>query len=175
MGEFRREHIPEAESMAQSTFGKSSTLTYDRAQDVRTGYAELRAPLVPTDARFIPIRGLELQLAGRRDDVRMTVPDNRAVAARATRPFTARRRADVYTVGARVLPRSWLMLRASLATGQTPPALQYLQERTVPVFEHSDNFGHLRFPFGLSMPQSQFRLSWALLRHSLVFYVQISF
>lgn len=136
MGEFRREHIPEAESMAQSTFGKSSTLTYDRAQDVRTGYAELRAPLVPTDARFIPIRGLELQLAGRRDDVRMTVPDNRAVAARATRPFTARRRADVYTVGARVLPRSWLMLRASLATGQTPPALQYLQERTVPVFSN---------------------------------------
>jgi iron complex outermembrane receptor protein len=133
MGEFRREHIPESANAVQGALAKSSTLTYDRAQEARSGYAELRAPLVAGDAGFLLARGLELQIAMRHDDVRTTVPENRAVVAQAASPFTARHRADVYTVGARVLPAPWLMLRASLATGQTPPALQYLQQRTLPI------------------------------------------
>ncbi len=133
LGEIRREHIPESPSSSQGALSKFSLLSYDRAQTVRSGYVELRAPLVPVDARFIPARGLELQLAARYDGVRITVPANRAVTADAAHPYVANRSAEVYTIGARVLPAPWLMLRASMATGQTPPALQYLQERTLPI------------------------------------------
>jgi iron complex outermembrane receptor protein len=53
---------------------RPSLVTPDRTQLVRSGYAELRAPVLARDFGFAPARGLELQLALRRDEVRRPFP-----------------------------------------------------------------------------------------------------
>ncbi len=134
LGEFRREHIPQSERFGLSNGVFAPSVTPARTQAVRSGYVEVRAPLVPRDAVFVLARGLELQLALRRDDVRTTFPEN--VLAGATFDegrTTIRHEASVFTVGGRAFPAPWLMLRGSLATGEAPPDLRHLQERAIRV------------------------------------------
>jgi iron complex outermembrane receptor protein len=118
MGEVRREHMPKGIEGDQATA--------DRLQTTRSGYVEFRAPLLARDGGFAPTRGLELQLALRRDAIRTGIPEN------SSDPDGVRigvhRRADTFTAGFRVLPADWLMLRGSLATGNAPPNLLHLQE-----------------------------------------------
>lgn len=129
LGEVRRERMPETESV---TFGESGMLkssTPDRVQRVKSVYAEFRAPLVAHDARFAPTRGLELQLALRHDDVETTFPDTILTGVSVRQVRTSVRNAnDVFTLGARVFPTDWLMLRASAATGEAPPDMTHLQQ-----------------------------------------------
>jgi iron complex outermembrane receptor protein len=132
VAEERREHMPQVTRLETTTNNSSVIQTFDRTQVIRSGYVELRAPLVSRESRFIPLRGLEAQLALRRDDVRTTFPENAIAGSALAIPLTTiRHQADVFTVGARALPVSWLMLRASLATGQAPPNLRYLKQTVI--------------------------------------------
>lgn len=128
LGEIRRERMPESQFVAVGENGGFKSVTADRMQRVRSGYVELRAPLLPRDLRFAPARGLELQLAVRRDDVRTTFPDTLLSGVSTQVRTTVRHQSDVFTFGARAFPTDWLMVRASAATGQSPPDMTQLQE-----------------------------------------------
>jgi iron complex outermembrane recepter protein len=88
-----------------------------RSRVNRSFYGELRSPLVGS---------LELQLAIRRDE------QEDDFARDISRPGTERARTKftgtAYTAGAKISPVSWLMLRASYATGEQPPPLPSLAE-----------------------------------------------
>lgn len=139
LGEIRREHMPEAEDVFAAAGRSSIVLTPDRTQEVLSAYAELRVPLVGQDTPLALARGLEAQLAVRRDEVRTTFPSDVQVGPTRGDLATIRHQADVFTIGARAFPARWLMLRASLATGEAPPDLRHLQERGFLVsFDHPD-------------------------------------
>jgi iron complex outermembrane receptor protein len=129
LGEIRRERMPETAYTGTGQGGPFRIVTPDRTQLVKSGYVELRAPLLARDSRIAPARGLELQLALRRDKVETTFPDTilTGVANLQVRA-TVRNQADVFTVGARMFPADWLMLRASAATGESPPDMSQLQQ-----------------------------------------------
>lgn len=131
LGEIRRERMPQAELVSTGEGGTYRSLSADRIQRVESGYAELRAPLLPRNTRIAPLRGLELQLAARRDRVRTTFPDTLLNGATNQIRTTIRHQADVFTFGARAFPTDWLMLRASAATGQSPPDMTQLQELAI--------------------------------------------
>ncbi|MFC3077675.1 TonB-dependent receptor [Phenylobacterium terrae] len=132
LGGVRRERMPEGSTFNLALGPPSLQPTPERTQTVRSGYVELRAPLAPPDAAFPLVRGLEFQLALRRDDVRTRFPEN-ILTARTLQEghATLRHQADVFTAGARVFPAPWLMLRASVATGEAPPDLRHVQEQTL--------------------------------------------
>lgn len=130
LGEIRREHMPQTASEDLASGTPFSTNTVNRLQRVSSAYAELRAPLGPENAAFVLARRLELQLALRRDDIETVFPENVAYGALdSAGRVHVRHQSDVFTVGVRTFPVSWLMLRGSLATGQSPPTLQHLQEQ----------------------------------------------
>ncbi|HJV40633.1 TonB-dependent receptor [Caulobacter sp.] len=129
LGEIRRERMPQSDYLSFGQGGALTTATPDRVQLVTSGYVELRAPLAPRDVRIAPLRGLELQLALRRDGVKTTFPDTILTGVSTQLVRTAvRRQADVFTLGVRTFPTDWLMLRASAATGETPPDMTHLQQ-----------------------------------------------
>lgn len=132
MGEARRERMPAIPYETTGPFGTSSSLTPDRVQRVASGYAELRASLLSRDIGFAPARGLELQLAVRRDEVRTIFPDTLLTGVSTVQArVRVRHRADMFTTGARVLPTDWLMLRASAATGQASPDMTQMQQTAI--------------------------------------------
>ena len=131
LGEVRRERMPETEILGVAEGGATRTRTPDRVQRVSSGYVELRAPLLARDSGLAPLRGLELQLALRRDEVETTFPDTLLTGVATYARTTVRHQADVFTFGARAFPTGWLLLRASAATGQSPPDMTHLQEITI--------------------------------------------
>jgi outer membrane receptor protein involved in Fe transport len=131
LGEVRRERMPETEILGLAEGGATRTRTPDRVQRVSSGYVELRAPLLARDSGLAPLRGLELQLALRRDEVETTFPDTLLTGVATYVRTTVRHQADVFTFGARAFPTGWLLLRASAATGQSPPDMTHLQEITI--------------------------------------------
>uniref|UniRef100_UPI0025ECD1E3 hypothetical protein n=1 Tax=uncultured Caulobacter sp. TaxID=158749 RepID=UPI0025ECD1E3 len=138
LGEARRERIPETNRVSTNENGETREVTPDRVQLVKSGYAEIRAPLLARNTPFGLARGLELQLALRRDGVRTTFPDNALSGATTVRVHaTTHHTADVFTAGLRTFPAEWLMLRASAATGTSPPDMSQLQQMGVPVTVNS--------------------------------------
>ncbi|MET3666071.1 TonB-dependent receptor [Caulobacter sp. 1776] len=131
LGEVRRERMPGTEISSLGEGGLFKTPTPDRIQRVTSAYVELRAPLLPRDSRVVLARGLELQLALRRDGVRTTFPDTLLTGVTSYVRTTVRHQADVFTFGARTFPTDWLMVRASAATGESPPDMSHLQEITI--------------------------------------------
>lgn len=126
--EARRDRVPAATVLIE-LFGPGLTFELpERAQSIRSGYAELRAPIGAQDADFPFLRGLEVQLAVRHDRTTTTLPDDGTpLAPTNDRLVSIRRDATVYTAGARLFPLRALMLRASLATGELPPTLSDFQ------------------------------------------------
>ncbi len=132
LAEVRRERMPETEYAQITEAGTARNLSPDRVQRVGSGYIELRAPLLAQSSRIVPARGLELQLAVRRDTVRTAFPDIVLTGVSTVRTrATTDHRADVYTAGVRTFPADWLMLRASAATGNSPPDMSQLQQMGV--------------------------------------------
>jgi iron complex outermembrane recepter protein len=128
LAEHRVENFPAYTSFDTVQGGGSSivtpSLTPSNPYATKSQYAELRAPLFDQQAA-IPVRGLELQLAARRDDEWLNFdlqPAGGAPAGRADKRFIG----TAYTAGAKSTPWSWLMVRASYATGQQPPPLDGL-------------------------------------------------
>jgi outer membrane receptor protein involved in Fe transport len=129
LAEVRRERMPQTEYGQVNQVSTITSVSPDRIQRVTSGYVELRAPLLSRESRIVPARGLELQLALRRDDIKTTFPDITQTGFATVRVMTAvRHEADVFTLGLRAFPADWLMLRASAATGESPPDMTHLQE-----------------------------------------------
>jgi hypothetical protein len=71
-------------------------------------------------------------VALRRDDVTTRFPDTvftgtQTLMTRAT----THHRSDVFTAGVRTFPADWLMVRASAATGESPPDMSQLQQLSI--------------------------------------------
>ncbi len=130
LGEQRREHVPVtsvAFPLLDMVFNIS---TPELSQLVRSGYAELRAPLAPRDSTLFFLRGLELQGAARYDSTDTRFPDDLGFGNPSNdRPASAYRSALMFTLGARVFPLRMLMLRGSYATGEVLPTIDQLQSR----------------------------------------------
>ncbi|SFI52997.1 TonB-dependent receptor [Caulobacter sp. UNC279MFTsu5.1] len=128
--ETRREHMPSS--------GEPDAEVAEQTQWVRSGYAELRAPITRLDAPFSLARGLELQLAGRVDRFNITTPlnDFGAKVFFEDTQVRWRRSTGTVTVGAKAQPIDGLALRASYSTGYLPPSPSQLQ-----VVSYVDRFG----------------------------------
>ena len=110
------------------------------SERIRSAYAELHAPLIDRSSAIVPFRGLELQLAARRDATRARLQSGylRDVIGAPDGFDSAGRAAITYTVGAKALPVPWLLVRASVATGEQTPPLSELGQTGVlisPIFD----------------------------------------
>jgi iron complex outermembrane recepter protein len=132
LAEHRREDVPTATDLRTSTT-LGTTITTPSSVPSRSSattslYTELRSRLLGAHAPAL-LRGLELQLAVRRDDqdndfARDPIATADGDGGRVRVRFVG----TAYTVGAKVTPWHWLMLRASYATGEQPPSLDALRE-----------------------------------------------
>ncbi len=122
-GEWRRESSPGLRtdaSIPDLPVDNSAELT----QTTRSAYGELRAPLISKESAFWPLRGLELQLAGRIDRFDIAAPGNvysAAVDDIVAAIVHARPQTTAETLGLRFNPLNGVMVRASYATGYLPP------------------------------------------------------
>ncbi len=140
VAEARREHIPASEVSFAFPGGALNLVLSDRARQVRSGYAELRAPAAAMDAKAFFLRGLEFQIAARYDHAATTLPEDGApLEPLNDKLTTVREDVAVYTAGARVFPLPALMLRASIATGRLPPNIGELQQASTTVTSAQDN------------------------------------
>jgi len=107
--------VADADSEPVQDFGRHSL-------SVTSASGELRAPLISSTSRMVPLRGLELQLAGRvdRDDILQPDEDD-TYPGDAKADLQAHYTTLAFTVGAKATPLAGLTLRASLATGNLPP------------------------------------------------------
>jgi outer membrane receptor protein involved in Fe transport len=102
------------------------TLNPANSSETTSIYAELRAPLFGDTEPAPFLRGLEVQMAARRDEQRTLF--NRYHLDGSIEPDQATYTGVAYTVGAKVSPAPWVMLRGSYATGEQPPAINDLIE-----------------------------------------------
>ena len=122
-----------AERRSESMPGSWETVTVDidsdpftvehrgdpRSRLTRSYYGELRSRLFDESARLRVIRGLELQMAVRRDEQEDDFPRDPFIPDSGF--LHTRFAGTAYTVGAKLSPARWLMLRGSYATGEQPP------------------------------------------------------
>jgi outer membrane receptor protein involved in Fe transport len=126
LGESRRERVAPAKVYTRRGTSSGVFDTPDRSIRVRSAYAELRAPLVPDDARSA-FRGLEVQLATRSDTIRTMFPVQPSFGFPSNGDLLQiDRHALTFTGGLRLFPLPRLMLRGSVATGELPPTIQQL-------------------------------------------------
>jgi iron complex outermembrane receptor protein len=95
------------------------------SSDVTSLYSELRVEVFGDEAPTPLLRGLELQLAARRDEQENVFPHD-ALNPSST-PIAVTFTEIAYTAGFKLSPTPWLMLRGSYATGEQPPELNALQ------------------------------------------------
>jgi outer membrane receptor protein involved in Fe transport len=126
LAEHRTETIPSYAATITGVFsGLAQTGPFaPQTVSMTSLYAELRSRVFAEAAPSPLLKGLEVQLAVRNDrqtsDFSTVPTDLTAPRLHITAAGTS------YTVGAKVTPLPWLMLRASFATGQTPPPEQAL-------------------------------------------------
>jgi iron complex outermembrane receptor protein len=127
LAEARRQYDPAETITVQSSDGTTSlTSVGAQTEDVQSAYGELRAPLISDTSWVKPLRGLELQLAGRLDRYALNVPTANYYTSltpglAGDLVTQAQYNTATFTVGARTKPLPGLMLRASFATGYLPP------------------------------------------------------
>ena len=120
LAERRIEDVPAYTRQTMNNQSVSSVGVASRGTATTSFYAELRSRLFGEAAPSLLLRGLEVQLALRND----TETDDFArfpQAPATTERLHARFSGTTYTVGAKVSPTSWLTLRGSYSTGETPP------------------------------------------------------
>lgn len=152
LAERRIEEVPAYTGVSQVNAVQTLTNIASRTSETTSFYAELRSRLV-TESASSMLRGLEVQLALRNDaetDDFSTVPRSPDPTKRTEAKF----KGTVYTVGAKVFPTSWLMLRGSHATGETPPPLARLIETqgALYYFAAADDPKRGRRPVGSGAP-----------------------
>ena len=131
LAERRTEEVPATRLWKNDEIDGVTTTTssniFDYSNATTSFYAELRSRLLGTNEAIPLLRGLELQLAVRREILTVDFPrtpggDDENGRVNLTFAGTA------YTSGAKITPWPWLMLRASYATGEQPPGLLGLSE-----------------------------------------------
>ncbi|USQ97220.1 TonB-dependent receptor [Caulobacter sp. RL271] len=131
--EDRHEAVPSTTAhLSSGGFGSIDLMINGLVQSTRQYYGELRAPLTDRYAGPAGLRGLEFQLALRRETSRQGPPTNaspggliNAVTEHSSQSST------LYTTGFKVFPVSWLMARASLSSGFVPPVAAQLGSTTI--------------------------------------------
>lgn len=131
--EDRRERVPPSTIQVPGLGGAPITAPIQGLlQSARQYYGELRAPITDRYAGPRGLKGLEFQLALRREVTRQGPPTNApvtgtvdAVTENATQSST------LYTTGFKVYPLDWLMVRASVSSGFVPPVADQLSSATV--------------------------------------------
>ena len=95
-----------------------------RSSASKSLYVEFRSRL-SGDRAPAPVRNLELQLAVRHDEQEFDFALEKIEdSSRSSPKFDV----TAFTVGAKISPWDWLMLRASHATGEQPPAIEALRD-----------------------------------------------
>jgi hypothetical protein len=134
LAEARRETAPAGLSEDYDYLtGEARSLEGNRLRlSTRSAYAEWRAPLTSPDAPA-PFRGLELQVALRADDYRMTAPQSNEGVSRTTflTDVIAKHLVVARTVGVKTFVRDGVMLRGSYSEGHLPPRSDQLQPRVI--------------------------------------------
>lgn len=131
LAEHRREDVPVSQTRIDA--GSGIVLAFDnppRRQIVSSAYVEMRAPLSNESHAFPLLRDAELQLAVRHDRTTLRFDDDPLDGSNTVLGGATRRGVTVYTVGGKVRPLPLLLLRASAATGELPPAIRDLLSRT---------------------------------------------
>ncbi|SDA11597.1 TonB-dependent receptor [Sphingomonas sp. NFR15] len=100
-------------------------------------YGEVRAPLVDALSGFRPLRGLEVQLAMRRDWTTTDAIQN-ALSVDGGGTRTVRNTGTVYTAGLKFSPIEGLLLRGSISTGQQPLTVSNLSRYILPGLTFND-------------------------------------
>jgi outer membrane receptor protein involved in Fe transport len=131
LAERRSERVP-AGWITTGTITSPDSMSSEQRSDPQSSvthsyYGELRSRPFGDDARLPLIRGLELQLAIRRDIQQVEYPRNPVFPESV--PIDRRFDGDAYTIGAKVSPLRWLTLRGSYATGDQPPPSASLADR----------------------------------------------
>jgi iron complex outermembrane recepter protein len=120
LAERRIEDVPAYAMLTMTDQSASSVSIASRGTATTSFYAELRSRVFDEAAPSPLLRGLEVQLTLRND----TETDDFAgdsQAQDATERLHARFSGTTYTAGAKISPMSWLTLRGSYSTGETPP------------------------------------------------------
>ncbi|PSJ42908.1 TonB-dependent receptor [Allosphingosinicella deserti] len=133
LAEDRSEHVP-GSSLTETRLDRIVERPLPEVrQQVRSYYAELRAPLLSSASQWAWLRSLEVQLAIRNDRYRNTAPsENERGGALFETLATSDRSTTVYTAGIRFRPAPTILLRASLSTGVLPPGIDQISSRVVP-------------------------------------------
>ena len=129
VAEDRSEYVPAYHEIQTTVVDGMTTSAPTRfiasqANQTTSVYAELKSSVFEDAAPVTLLRGLEFQLAVRRDDqvqefsADLLDPQSR----RMRRSFIG----TAYTAGLKTKPRPWLMLRGSFSTGDVPPRLSSL-------------------------------------------------
>jgi iron complex outermembrane recepter protein len=132
LAERTTEEMPRSVRSTTSSFGgppQTDLSTAEPHSSATTSlYGELRARVFGDTPPTPLLRGLELQLAIRRDDREEDFAHPEAGADARLRPrFTG----TTYTAGLKLTPARWLMLRGSYATGEQPPPFSALRENEI--------------------------------------------
>jgi iron complex outermembrane receptor protein len=141
-----RDHIPPS-SASIPTPGLPDPLVLPLQGLIQTSryyYGELRAPLTDRYTGPEGLRGLEFQLALRHEKGHEQPPiDTVAPGPADTASQHAIQSTSVYTVGFKLYPADWLMLRASAASGVLPPVASQLGTSAVHYTSDPDVYGAL--------------------------------
>ena len=132
LAEQTTEEMPKSVRSSTFSFGglPETDLIYAQPHSNATTsvYGELRARVFGDTSSAQSLRGLELQLAVRRDDREEKFSDAEVDgAARLHARFTG----TTYTAGLKVTPTNWLTLRGSYATGEQPPPVNNLRSSEI--------------------------------------------
>lgn len=127
LAEHRSEKTPSFLSVfASNYYAGGASYIAERKSETASLYAELRSRLFGEDESNWFLRGLELQLAVRRDEEKDSFPSDPLDEMSDLLDVTFA--ATALTAGAKISPLPWLTLRASYATGDEPPRLDALRE-----------------------------------------------
>lgn len=131
--EDRRERVPPTVIHLPDTgFGAFDAPLQGLVQSARQYYGELRAPLTDRYTGPKGLRGLELQLALRREETRQSPPTDAPVGGTVTETMErSRQTSTLYTAGFKVFPVDGLMVRASVSSGFVPPIAEQLGSATI--------------------------------------------
>lgn len=127
--EDRRERVPPAvvHIPARGVIPPLDVPIEGLVQSARQYYGELRAPLTDRYTGPVGLKGLEFQLALRREETRQGPPTEAPVGG-SVGEVTERssQSSTLYTTGFKVFPLDWLMVRASASSGLVPPVADQL-------------------------------------------------
>ncbi len=156
--EDRRERTPPSMAhLADLGTGAPSTLPLQGlAQSARYYYGELRAPLTDRYAGPAGLKGLEFQLAVRREAGRQQPPiDPTSEDQPASVTLQDTQSTTVYTAGFKVFPLTGVMVRASIASGFLPPATNQISASTIHYTSDPDVYAALTGLKALLPPGSE--------------------